>query len=274
MQEITVIIPWYRYSEIIRCLNSLSRSIIPKYHKVLLIDDNTDISDLTNKVKEFCKTHSFVYYRNRKNIGYTSSAKKGMELTKTDVVLLNSDTIVTRNFLNKLSKHAYMDSRVATVTPMSNQANMFSLSCQNLLKLTHGVAIINKILEITYLNKNVSVFSGHGFCLYIKRSVINQIGVLDDFTFPGTYCEENDYCLRCSRKGYKHIVALDTFVYHQGRGTHGDFERTNLLSINYPRLLKKYPEIPQMIERYYSEKPLRKPHQLISLIDKIVAKVV
>lgn len=269
MHKVTVIIPWYKYTGIIRCLRSISNSINPKIHKILVIDDCTSDFKLTSVVKDYCDLHSFHYFRNEVNIGYTSSAKNGMLTSTSDVLLLNSDTIVTKGFLNKLSFHAYSDNKIATVTPMSNQTNLFSLKCDNLLRLPHGVAIINTILEIMYRKKSCQVFSGHGFCLYIKREVINKVGYLDDITYPITYCEENDYCLRCSRQGYNHVVALDTFIYHQGRGTHGDAERESLLSVNYPRLLEKYPEIPSLVADYEKNKPLQSPQNLVVKIDKI-----
>jgi GT2 family glycosyltransferase len=54
-----------------------------------------------------------------------------------------------------------------------------------------------------------------GFCMLVKREVIDAIGVLDERFGPGGY-EDYDYCLRVKQAGYKIMVASDVFIYHIG----------------------------------------------------------
>jgi len=57
-----------------------------------------------------------------------------------------------------------------------------------------------------------------GFCLAIKREVVEKIGVLDEAFGLGTY-EDDDYCLRAREAGYVNMVARDCFIHHFGSRT-------------------------------------------------------
>lgn len=54
----------------------------------------------------------------------------------------------------------------------------------------------------------------NGFCLCIKRAVIDRIGLLDEDSYPKGYNEENDYCFRATDAGFDLAIATNTYVYH------------------------------------------------------------
>jgi len=56
-----------------------------------------------------------------------------MALGQNDVVLLNSDTVVTSGWLEKLRRCADSDPRIGTITPFSNNAEICSFPkfCHN-----------------------------------------------------------------------------------------------------------------------------------------------
>ena len=60
-----------------------------------------------------------------------------------------------------------------------------------------------------------------GFCMYIRRAALADIGLFDAETFGRGYGEENDFCLRASARGWRHLLACDTFVYHEGSVSFG-----------------------------------------------------
>ena len=57
-----------------------------------------------------------------------------------------------------------------------------------------------------------------GFCLLIKREVIDAIGLLDERFGIGCF-EDDDYCLRAIAAGYRAVIAGDAFVHHYGGRT-------------------------------------------------------
>ena len=60
-----------------------------------------------------------------------------------------------------------------------------------------------------------------GFCMYIRRAALADVGLFDAETFGRGYGEENDFCLRASARGWRHLLACDTFVYHEGAVSFG-----------------------------------------------------
>ena len=64
--------------------------------------------------------------------------------------------------------------------------------------------------------------TGVGFCMYITRSSLNAVGLFDADRFGRGYGEENDFCMRAAKSGYKHVLAHNTFVYHAGGVSFGE----------------------------------------------------
>ena len=57
--------------------------------------------------------------------------------------------------------------------------------------------------------------------MYIRRAALADVGVFDAETFGRGYGEENDFCMRASARGWRHLLACDTFVYHEGSVSFG-----------------------------------------------------
>ena len=61
-----------------------------------------------------------------------------------------------------------------------------------------------------------------GFCLLIKREVLDRIGAWDERFGLGNF-EDDDYCRRALDSGYKAVIAQDAFIHHFGHVTfHGE----------------------------------------------------
>ena len=50
--------------------------------------------------------------------------------------------------------------------------------------------------------------TGNGFCMYVRRKALQQVGLFDDVAFPRGYCEENDWCQRAIAHGWCHVGVL------------------------------------------------------------------
>jgi GT2 family glycosyltransferase len=57
-----------------------------------------------------------------------------------------------------------------------------------------------------------------GFCLLIRREVVDQVGLLDERFGIGNY-EDDDYCRRARAHGWRLVVARDAFIHHFGHKT-------------------------------------------------------
>jgi len=217
----SIIIPVYNAADdLYRCLLSVIDNTDTEKNSVTVIDDcSTDksISGFLDDLSGFFPTVNIL--RNKKNLGFAGTCNRGILETKGDVILLNSDTVVTPYWVEKLSAAAYSDDYCATVTPVSNNATICSVPVRN---KNNGLPKHLTLEEMSYLieTANAGIYRkipvGVGFCLYIRRNVIDSIGILDDIAFKEGYGEENDFCFRARAAGYHHLLAADTYVYHKG----------------------------------------------------------
>lgn len=141
-----------------------------------------------------------------------------------DVVLLNSDTEVPDGWLDRLVTQAYQSSAIGTVTPFSNNATICSYpKLPGEARLPDGETLDTLDLLIQEVNRGryTDLPTAVGFCMYIKRGCLNGVGLFDVETFGRGYGEENDFCLRASLQGWRHILAADLFVFHAGEVSFG-----------------------------------------------------
>src|SRR5690606_27338712 len=73
-----------------------------------------------------------------------------------------------------------------------------------------------------------SVPTGNGFCMYIRRTALKDVGLLDAEAFPRGYGEENDFCMRALRSGWRNIIDDRTYVFHERNKSFGS-EKESLI---------------------------------------------
>ena len=77
-------------------------------------------------------------------------------------------------------------------------------------------ATIDAVCRTVNAGRSVAVPTTVGFCMYIRRAALDQVGGFDAAAFGRGYGEENDFCMRAAQRGWSHRLACDTFVYHDG----------------------------------------------------------
>ena len=155
--------------------------------------------------------------------GFVASVNRGLGVSNRDVVLLNSDTQVTSGWLEKLGAAAYADRRTATVTPFSNNATICSLPtflAENTIPAGYDLESFAALVERQATREYPRIPTGVGACLYIRRSVLEEVGAFSD-AFGLGYGEEIDFCLRASARGYHHVLDDATFIFHEGSRSFG-----------------------------------------------------
>ncbi|HEX6136074.1 MAG TPA: glycosyltransferase [Casimicrobiaceae bacterium] len=196
--------------------------------------------------------------RNDRNRGFTATVNRGMAASRADVVLLNSDTIVTRDWLDALVRCAASDARIATVTPFSNNAEICSFPrfCEdNRWRVDADPEPIRSALARAAVPTYPDLPTGVGFCMYIRRAALDALGTFD-LAFGAGYGEENDFCLRAARAGWRNVLADDAFVVHTG-GRSFAGRKSELAERNLALLTARHPHYAAMVERYIAEDPLR-----------------
>lgn len=207
------------------CLESVRQHLVSG-QKIIIVNDYSDQAT-TDYLRSFSDNNKQVLLiENNENLGYTKSANIGMSSGTADFcILLNSDTIVSKDWALKMFDATMHMPDVGIVGPLSNAAGVQSLP--NIRSNGNNTAIniipngisnedIDNFLEkISLANTIPQVPLVHGFCFGIKRDVIEKIGFFDSSNFARYYGEENDYCFRAAAAGFRFTIATNTFVFHR-----------------------------------------------------------
>ncbi|MEO7323934.1 MAG: glycosyltransferase [Dokdonella sp.] len=230
--EVAIVVPVYNAPHLVdACLASILARTRGRAQLIVIDDASTDAA-ITPILARYASLARVRVLRNDSNRGFTATANRGIELAgRADVVLLNADTEVGPNWLNGLRRAAYSGDDIATATAVSDNAGAFSvpeLEQANTLPacwrfddcaraLWQGAGLVYPQLP-----------TGNGFCLYIRRSVIDTIGVLDETAFAQGYGEENDFCQRAAQRGLHHVIAGNVLVRHARSQSFGEERRLAL----------------------------------------------
>ena len=125
------------------------------------------------------------------------------------------------------------------------------------------------LIETCSLRRYPRITVAVGFCMYIKRSVIDDIGVFDAETFGRGYGEENDFCNRAEQAGYHHVMCDDTFVYHKGTASFDTEEKKKLLEEHEAILNDRYAAQMRMNHLYCMENPDQEIRDNINMYTKL-----
>lgn len=245
MERVHVIIPVYNaYEDLIVCVESLIKYTDLKKHELIFINDNSSDTRIFTFLENLKKENIKVLH-NEVNLGFSASVNRGIESCNEDVILLNSDTIVTKNWIEKIVTCAYSDASIATVTPVSNNATLCSVPnfCEeNTIPDGFTIDEFGDVIEQWSFKKYPTITVAHGFCMFIKREVIKSIGLFDAETFTRGYGEENDFCFRAEQVGYHHAMCDNTFIYHKGTASFLSEEKKQYIENNTKVLETRYKE--------------------------------
>ena len=259
MKLIDVIIPIYNACEdVVCCVDSVRRHTAADCRIVLIDDCSTDERIATFLASLEAEADArIVLLKNPGNVGFVGTVNRGMSLSRNDVVLLNSDTIVTAGWLKKLRRCADSDSLIGTITPFSNNAEIcsFPLFCQNNSLDGVDIAAVNRAMEAVAIPLYPEIPTAVGFCMYVRRALLDKIGLFDAETFGLGYGEENDFCMRAIDAGYRHVLCDDTFVAHVGSRSFSA-KTEALKATNSQLLFAKHPHYLGMVQRFIAEDPI------------------
>lgn len=263
---ITIIVPVYAgLGDTKRCLESLARHAGSMHSPfdVLVINDGSPDSGIVNWIEAFASGTTAVdveVLHNERNLGFVRTCNRGLRATPGDVVILNSDTIVTEGWLDRLAAAAE-EPALATVTPLTNFGSICTVpaSIVDAFALDGDRPRIDECAAFVTRHSPVrrpEVICGVGFCMLLTRAAIEAVGVFDDAEFGTGYGEEVDFCLRATAAGFRHVVDDSTFVYHRGAVSFGD-RRTELLKSSSELIHRRYPFFRAMNLRERADDPLR-----------------
>ncbi|MDY0046297.1 MAG: glycosyltransferase [Thauera propionica] len=259
--RIDVIVPVYRgFDATCRCLNSVLSAPVLTPFELIVVDDASPEAGLSEWLEGEAEAGQFTLVRNPVNVGFVGSVNRGMALhPERDVVLLNSDTEVANDWLDRIMRCARGDPRIATVTPFSNNGTICSYPFDGWHGQVPGVlglAGLDAIFARALAGRVVDLPTAVGFCMFIRRACMDEVGAFDEQAFGRGYGEENDFSLRAAKAGWRNVLCADTFVFHQGSVSFGG-ERTELAPKAAAALLSLHPDYDQRVGAFLADDPLR-----------------
>ncbi|NOU79230.1 glycosyltransferase [Paenibacillus sp. LMG 31459] len=215
MNKTSIVILTYNKLEFtIDCIESIRNYTTVGTYEIIVIDNAS-----TDGSREWLSDQSdIITIFNNENYGFPKGCNQGIEVATGDnILLLNNDVIVTTHWLDNLLLALNSSAEVGAVGAISNECAYYQSISVN----------YKNIEEMQEFAKNINIHNPHewdqriklvGFCMLIKREVINEIGLLDEIFSPGNF-EDDDYSFRIMKAGYKLLLCKDTFVHHHGHAT-------------------------------------------------------
>lgn len=250
-----LVIPIYNNFEDTSALLEQLRDSASLHRRIILINDcSTD-----HRMCDFLKAYSddvknVIYLENEQNLGFVKSCNKGLSLTKSDVVLLNTDIEVPKGAIARLLEALRSANDIATATPFSNSA--YGVGVPNLIvsnERPFGASTSEIDAAFCRLGnlEPIEVPRGVGFCMAISRAALNKIGYFSLIYGQG-YGEEADFCLRAREQGYRSVIAPNAYVYHKSSQSFGGAWKDKA-RVGQLMLLKQHPKYVKLVDGYFAD---------------------
>ena len=252
--KVTIILPIYNAPIALKgCLDSLL-NCTPSSVRIIAINDASTDPEISNLLDSYSIAQNLDIYTNAENLGFSGTVNRGFSLANNnDVIILNSDTVVTPGWVSNLKIKAYSNPRIATVTPLSNSAGPFSVAktCSS-RQAIQIQKLLNSLGCEHHFESLQEMPTGHGFCLYIKSKAFEEVGYFDQLNFPRGYGEENDFCMRLKKKQYINTLDTKTYIYHAEAASFGSENKMSMVKEGRLKVDELHPEYTQEIRDYFA----------------------
>lgn len=267
--KLNVVVPVYKgLHETLSCLWHVLKSKNATPFELIVVDDASPEPELSATLERLSKKGYFRLLVNRENLGFVASVNRGMRCDPgRDVILLNSDTEVYGDWIDRLRAYAVAEDTCGTVTPLTNNGTIcaYPRFCEDNdgpLEISH--AELDSITAKINHGGAIEGPTGVGFCLYIRRTVLDSVGFFDEEAFGRGYGEENDFCRRGQKAGFKDLIATNVFVRHLGSTSFGS-EKLDRIAAALKVIDQRYPDYQRDVRRFIAADPLRKARSALDL---------
>jgi len=226
-----VIIPVHnQLQHLIKCVES----VISKTDNLnlIIVDDGSE-QETSDWIIDNEQSLGYVVIRHEQAMGFSKSCNDGIDYAMANydfscLCLLNSDTeIITDNWFTKVSDFFETDDKIGVAGVMSDNAL--------------AQTVRNKKLYLSKIDSKPTVYSYliHGFCYFIGRSLIMEIGKLDEVVFPH-YGSEDDYSLKSISEGFINLLVGSVFVHHVNNASYTEKVRAKFILHTVPDLKNRW----------------------------------
>jgi GT2 family glycosyltransferase len=191
--------------------------VIPTYF------GNQMLENCVKSIFDNCTNPRIFVYKN--DIGWLQACNEAIQTLNTDIILLNDDTIVISDIVEAMGKAAYSDPKIGVVGGKALAPNFKIINYGIYVGTDGNTAHKHFGKERNSVNQEYQK-AVEGSCMYIKRDLINDIGVFDE-GFGMGYREEVDYAFRAREAGWKVVSTPKAEYIHLVNQTHSKVGVTN-----------------------------------------------
>lgn len=263
--KVHIVIPVYGNLALVQaCIGSVLASVAVNTTpvSVMVVDDASPDAVLSAWLEQLAAEGLISLLKNRCNLGYIESCNRAMRGRQGhDVLVLNADTMVHGNWVDRLCTALYRAPDIASVTPWSNNGEISSFPRAAYAAPMPSAAQLAQIDGVAAALHNsgqtgdVDVPACCGFAMLMRGSVLDQIGLLDGESLIRGYNEEVDWCQRAVVAGYRHCLASGVFVAHAGTASFG-YEKTLRVAQNQAVVQARYPHYYDQYQNFLQQDPL------------------
>lgn len=241
-------------------------------HRILLIDDGSEDPSIQPMLTSFASRHParVRLVTLAENFGFVAAVNHGLHLARAigeHVILLNTDTLPPDGWIGRLIGPILSDPDVASVTPLSNAAEIASIPsrgaetalCEALVQSLDSVAA-----GLGTEWRGVGIPTGIGFAMAMNRRFLDHLGGFDP-AFGRGYGEEVDWCQRARALGGKHVLATSVFIGHQGGASFGSAEKKARLESSAQIIRKRYPGYERAVHDWARTAPHAVPRAVLTI---------
>lgn len=207
-----IILSYNTYTFTKNCIESIRKFTVAGSYEIIVVDNASEDASVAwlkeqGDIKLIC---------NIGNKGFPAGCNQGIAMAGqgNDILLLNSDTIVTPNWLENLQTALYSAENIGAVSCVTN-------CCSNFQQIETKYGNHDEMLVFAekFNHSNPSLWEERSrlvmFCYLVKNAAYKSVGLLDERFSPGNF-EDDDYSFRLIFAGYKLVLCRDTFIHHYG----------------------------------------------------------
>jgi glycosyltransferase involved in cell wall biosynthesis len=211
---VSIIIPAFNQIEYCRqCVTTLIANTPPPFKLILVDNASTDgVGEYFDSIPGACVVHA------DSNRGFAGGVNLGLARAEGHALLLNSDTLLPQGWLAPLLRALDEHEDAGMVGPVSNCVSGVQQIETPPLESLDDIQAMQARLAAEKSGSVVETQRLVGFCLLIRDRALRRVGLFDESFGIGNF-EDDDYCLRVRRAGYRLLIAEDSFVFHYGSRT-------------------------------------------------------
>jgi len=201
-----IIIPvWNQYELTKECVEYIMKNTFYPFN-LILIDNGSDSRTryyLEGMQKN--KEKNIKVIRNEKNLGFIKAVNQGLKESRADYVcIMNNDTKPGAGWLSELVSFAQKQPDIGLLNPLCNG------------HAPRGLTINEYANKVSRENKGryMEMNQCQGFCMLIKRGLIEKIGYMDERFGIGGF-DDTDYSMRAHKAGYRSACLHSSYVFHE-----------------------------------------------------------